>query len=122
MTDDRRQLTKIDPLPPEPIPVQPPSLDLPPTDYREYIMREKFRAWKSQTLLRSRTITSIVVSILGFILAKLLGLDIDLGEMIEAADGLQLGELILTIGAVLAAYFRKNVRADLSKPKKPSNG
>ena len=115
MTDDRRKLNRIKPLPPEPIPAQPPSLDLPPTDYRGYIMGEKFRNWKNQTLLRSRTITTIVVSILGFVVVNLLGLDVDLGLFIEAADGLQLGELILTLGAVVAAYFRKNARADLSK-------
>lgn len=78
-------------------------------------MKEKLNNWKKTTILRSRTITSVVVTILAFVLTKFFGLDVDLGTVVSAADGLQLGELILTAGAIVAAYFRKNARADLSK-------
>mgnify|MGYP006998103337 FL=1 len=79
-------------------------------------MNEKLQSWKSKTIFRSRTIISVAVSIIGFILVSLLGLDINLGELISAADGLQIGELILALGAIVAAFFRKNAKADLSKP------
>lgn len=79
-------------------------------------MSEKLKAWKSKTIFRSRTIISVAVSILGFILVSLLGLDVNIGEFIEAADGLQVGELILALGAVVAAFFRKYAKADLSNP------
>lgn len=78
-------------------------------------MKEKLDRWKKKTILRSRAIVSVVVTILAFVLTKFFGLDVDLGVVIESADGLQLGELILTAGAIVAAYFRKNARADLSK-------
>lgn len=79
-------------------------------------MKEKLNAWKKKTIFRSRTIISIAVTIIGFILTKMLGLDLDLGLFIDSADGLQVGELVLSLGAVVAAFFRKNARADLSKP------
>lgn len=85
---------------------------------REFIMKEKFQAWKSKTMLRSRTITTVIVTIMGFALTKFFGLDVDLGTIVSTADGLQLGELILSVGAVVAAFFRKNQRVDFSADKK----
>lgn len=82
---------------------------------REYIMKERYEAWKNKTVLRSRTIVSILVAFIGFALG-LIGIDVDLGSVIAVADGLQLGELISAAGLALAYYFRKNARADLSKP------
>lgn len=76
-------------------------------------MSSKIGELKGKTLLKSRTIVSIALSIVGFVVVNLLGLDVDLGAFVEAADGLQLGELILVIGGVIAAYFRKNARAGI---------
>lgn len=115
----------MEPIIPRP-PVQLPTKPLDPSklphdghNESEYIMSEKLAAWKSKTIFRSRTILTVAVTILGFVASKFFGLDVDLGTVVEAADGLQVGELILTVGALVAAYFRKNARADLSKP---SNG
>lgn len=79
-------------------------------------MSEKLKAWRSKTIFRSRTIISVAVSILGFVFVSLLGLDVNIGEFIEAADGLQVGEFVLASGAIAAAFFRKYAKADLSKP------
>lgn len=109
----------IKPLPPSPIPVTPPDFSKLPHDgqtEREYIMASKIETWKNKTILRSRTIVSVAVTILSFVAVKFFGLDIDLGLVIDSADGLQLGELILSVGALVAAYFRKNQRVDFSKP------
>ena len=92
---------------------------------RDLIMREKLNNWKSKTILRSRTIVSVAVTILAFVLTKFFGLDVDLGSIVGAADGLQLEELILVVGAVVAAYFRKNLKTDLTTPGvggAPNNG
>jgi len=113
-------MDKIKPRPPEPLPVTPVEAPahLDPTPTKDYIMQEKFAEWKGKTIFRSRTIITVTVSVVGFILTKFFGLDVDLGMFIEAADGLQVGELILTLGAVIAGFFRKHARADLSN----SNG
>ena len=74
-------MEKIKPKPPEPLGVKQPSLNLPPKDYRDLIMSFKFSDWKSKTILRSRTILTVVLTILGFIGAKFFGLDIDLGSV-----------------------------------------
>ena len=78
-------------------------------------MKEKFEAWKAMTIFRSRTILSIAVAIIGFTLG-LFGLDVDLGGVIEAADGLQLGELLTALGLLAAAFFRKYLKTDLTTP------
>jgi hypothetical protein len=109
-------MEKIKPKPPEPIGVKQPSLSLPEKNYDRFIMAFNFSNWKSKTILRSRTILTVVLTILGFIGAKFFGLDIDLGSVVDSADGLQLGELLLAIGLVVAGFFRKYVKADLSKP------
>ena len=109
-------MDKIKPRLPEPLPVTP--LEAPdyldPQPYEEYIMSEKFAEWKKKTIFRSRTIVTVTVAVLGFILTKFFGVDVDLGMFVEAADGLQVGELILTVGAIVAGFFRKHARADLS--------
>jgi len=112
-------MEKIKPKPPEQIGVKPPSLIPPQKDYSEIIMSFKFSNWKNQTVLRSRTIVTVLVTLLGFAATTFFGLDVDLGTVIDSADGLQLGELILSAGLVIAGFFRKNQKADLSKP---SNG
>jgi hypothetical protein len=108
----------IKPIPPQELPTQEPDLELPHDGQKikDYIMNEKLQEWKKKTIFRSRTIISVAVSILGFVLVSLLGLDINLGEFISAADGLQVGEAVLALGAVVAAFFRKNAKADLSQP------
>lgn len=108
---------RVKPLPPVTLPVTQPDPSVLPDDgqtERDYIMSERLNEWKSKTIFRSRTIITVTVSILGFVLSKFLGLDVDLGAYIQAADGLQVGELILAVGAIIAGYFRKNARADLS--------
>ena len=106
------KIHKVDPLPPT---------RLTPSRKAEQRLRTStppiemsIELWKKKTILRSRTIVTVIVSVLGFILVQFLGVDVDLGTFVESADGLQLGELILMLGGVIAAYFRKNARADLS--------
>lgn len=82
---------------------------------RDYIMKEKFNAWKDKTVLRSRTIVSISIAIIGFALG-LFGIDVDLGSVVDSANGLQLGELLTGVGLVLAYYFRKFIKTDLATP------
>lgn len=73
--------------------------------------------WLDTTVLRSRTILTVVLTVLGFIIGHFMGLtDIDLGQYVDAADGLQLGELFTLVGAVIAAYFRVNLKTDLTTP------
>jgi len=105
----------MEPLPPQQLPTNPVSKDLRDKNYKDYIMKEKFNAWRAKTVLRSRTIVSISVAIIGFTLG-LFGIDVDLGTVISSADGLQLGELITGIGLVLAYFFRKYIKTDLSTP------
>ena len=60
---------------------------------------------------------TILVTILGFELAKFFGVsEVDLGSFIDAADGLQVGELLLAIGAIVAGFFRKYARVNLGNP------
>jgi len=118
MTDDRRKLNRIKPLPPEPIPAQPPSLDLPPTDYRGYIMGEKIKSLKEKTLIRKGPLLSMTFTVIAFVFSKVLGLDVDLGSIIDVANGLQLGELIFGLGAVISAYLWDRKESS----QKPSNG
>lgn len=108
----------ITPRGPDPIPVRTPDFTQLPHDgqnERDYIMKEKFEAWKANTVLRSRTIVSIGVAIIGFTLG-LFGVDVDLGSVIESADGLQLGELLTGVGLVLAYFFRRYLKTDLTTP------
>lgn len=97
-----------------------PSQDTLPHDgenEREYIMSEKIESLKQKTLIRKRPLLTMAFTVIAFILSKILGIEADLGTYIDVADGLQLGELILGTGGVIAAYFwdRKNA-------PKPSNG
>lgn len=76
--------------------------------------------WKEKTLLQSRTILTIAFTILGFVLTKIFGLDVNIGDYVEIADGLQLGELILLVGSLITGYFRKVATGPIVP--KPSNG
>lgn len=78
-------------------------------------MKEKINKWLSLTILRSRTISAIIVG-LGALVLKFFGIDLDLGAIIEAADGIQLSELVYTISGIAAIYFRRNIRTDLTTP------
>lgn len=105
-------------------PIQPRSLDPIPVDPSNQRLREgpslidmNIKRWKETTILRSRTILTVAITVLGFIVGHFLGLtDIDLGTYVEAADGLQVGELLTLLGALIAAYFRKNLKTDLTTP------
>jgi len=109
-------MEKIKPKPPEPIGVKQPSLSLPEKNYDRFIMAFKFSDWKNTTILRSRTVVTVLVTLIGFSLTHFFGLDVDLGSVISSADGLQLGELVLALGISIAGVFRVNQKADLSKP------
>lgn len=64
--------------------------------------------WKAKPLIKSRTIVSVILTLLTFAAAKFFGLDVDLAAIgVSPAEGLSVGELILLVGAFLAAYFRK---------------
>jgi len=109
-------IQKIEPLPPEQIPVKGPSLDLPPKDYRGYIMRERIEKLKEKTLIRRRPLLTMAFTVIAFILSRFMGIEADIGTYIDVADGLQLGELIIGTGCIIAAYFWDR-GDDKDKPK-----
>jgi hypothetical protein len=99
----------MEPKPPEPIPTRPPIQRPRPAP----AMPEK--PWTEKPLLKSRTIWTIIATIFGFILAKFLGIDgIDLGAAMGEDDILQLGELLLLVGTVVAAWFRKQATGPIT--------
>jgi len=101
-------LQKIDPLPPQPIPTTPPSV---PT----YM-------WKEKPLLKSKTIISIVGTILFFALSKFFGIEVD-WQGIVGTDGIvTFYEALLLVGAAFAAYFRKIANGPINGVVKPPEG
>jgi hypothetical protein len=106
-----QDIKKVVPKGPEPLPLK--------TQPRQRL-RPAPSMWKEKTLLQSRTILTIAFTILGFVVTKIFGLDVDLGSIVEVADGVQVGELVLLVGTLIAAYFRKNATGPIVP--KPSNG
>ena len=101
--------TMLDPLPPDHIPTNPPVVKLRPAP----AMPET--SWTAKPVLKSRTIWSIIATIVGFILAKFFGIDgVDIGAAIGDDGILNVGELIWLVGALFAAWFRKNATGPLT--------
>lgn len=71
--------------------------------------------WQEKTLFQSRTILTIIFTIVSFILTKILGIDVNLGDYISVADGIQVGELILSVGAIITGFFRVSATGPIVK-------
>jgi hypothetical protein len=79
-------------------------------------------SWKEKPLLKSKTIISIAGTILFFVLAKFIGIEVD-WQGIVGTDGIvTFYEALLLVGAVVAAYFRKIANGPISGVVKPPEG
>lgn len=106
-----KKLERLKPKGPTPLPVEKPKQRLRTVPY----VPNPNPNWQEKTLFQSRTILTIIVTILSFVLTKILGLDINLGDYINVADGVQLGELILSAGALITGYFRVKATGPIVK-------
>lgn len=94
------QFTTIRLRPLETIPSTPPTNGLRPAP-------DMPKPWKDKALISSRTIASIVLTILVFVAAKFFGVDIDLQAIGVGSDGgITVYEAILLAGTFLAGLFR----------------
>lgn len=98
----RGQFVKMTPSPPVPLPSNPPTAGIRPAPDMP-----SSTSWKDKPLLSSKTILTIIGTILVFVLSKFFGIDIDWGSIVGTDGVLTVGELLLLIGSVLAGYFRK---------------
>jgi hypothetical protein len=107
-------------LPPDPIPTTEPSL----TDgLRPVPDMPKSEGWKEKVLIKSRTIATIVVTVLLFVAGKFFGVDIDASAIGVSADGgITILEALLLAGSFLAGFFRIKATGPIAGVITPPTG
>ena len=104
----------IKPRPPVIIEVDPPEINL---RKGPSVMLEKFKGWKSKTIFRSKTVLTVLFTVIAFVTSKFFGLELDWKSVVDVADGLQGAEIIALVGLIVTAVVRAFTKpTDLSTP------